>query len=241
MDELREKCPWDKKQTLESLRHLTIEETYELTDAIIKNDLQELKKEIGDVLLHLVFYARITSEMGQYDIADIIHALCEKLIVRHPHIYGDVKVENEQQVKENWEQIKLKEGNKSVLGGVSKGAPSLVKALRIQDKAAQVGFDWETGDQVWGKVQEEFEELRVELAQPNNIKKSEEEFGDLLFALINLARKSGLNPDDALEYTNQKFITRFQFIEERAKDLGKNLLDMSLEEMDAIWNEAKGK
>ncbi len=241
MDELREQCPWDKKQTLESLRHLTIEETYELSDAIVKNDLKELKKEIGDVLLHIVFYARITSEMGEYDIADIIHTLCEKLIVRHPHIYGDVKVENEAQVKENWEQIKLKEGNKSVLGGVSKGAPSLVKALRIQDKAAQVGFDWNTTEQVWGKVQEEFEELKIELAQSDNKLKSEQEFGDLLFALINLARKSGLNPDDALEYTNQKFIHRFQFIEDRAREMNKNLIDMSLEEMDAIWNEAKAK
>lgn len=241
MDELREQCPWDKKQTLESLRHLTIEETYELSDAIVKNDIQELKKEIGDVLLHIVFYARITSEMGEYDIADIIHTLCEKLIVRHPHIYGDVKVENEAQVKENWEQIKLKEGNKSVLGGVSKGAPSLVKALRIQDKAAQVGFDWNTTEQVWGKVHEEFEELKIELAQSDNKLKSEQEFGDLLFALINLARKSGLNPDDALEYTNQKFIHRFQFIEDRAREMNKNLIDMSLEEMDAIWNEAKEK
>jgi XTP/dITP diphosphohydrolase len=239
MDELREKCPWDKKQTLESLRHLTIEETYELADAIIKNDLNELKKELGDVLLHIVFYARITSEMGLYDISDIIHTLCEKLIVRHPHIYGDVKAETEAQVKENWEQIKLKEGNKSVLSGVSKGAPSLVKALRMQEKAAQVGFDWETGEQVWEKVHEELNEFKEELALPNNQKKSEEEFGDLLFALVNLARKSGLNPDDALEYTNQKFITRFTFIEARAKELGKNLTEMSLQEMDAIWNEAK--
>lgn len=239
MDELREKCPWDKKQTLESLRHLTIEETYELADAIIKNDLNELKKELGDVLLHIVFYARITSEMGLYDISDIIHTLCEKLIVRHPHIYGNVKAETEAQVKENWEQIKLKEGNKSVLSGVSKGAPSLVKALRMQEKAAQVGFDWETGEQVWEKVQEELNEFKEELALPNNQKKSEEEFGDLLFALVNLARKSGLNPDDALEYTNQKFITRFTFIEARAKELGKNLTEMSLQEMDAIWNEAK--
>jgi XTP/dITP diphosphohydrolase len=241
MDELREKCPWDKKQTLESLRHLTIEETYELTDAIIKNDLPELKKEIGDVLLHIVFYARITSEMGQYDIADIINTLCEKLITRHPHIYGDVKAETEEQVKENWEQIKLKEGNKSVLSGVSKGAPSIVKALRMQDKAAQVGFDWDTGEQVWDKVHEELAELKIELDQPNNKLKSEKEFGDLLFALINLARKSGLNPDDALEYTNQKFMNRFMFIEDRAKALNKNLLNMDLAEMDAIWNEAKAK
>ncbi|MFY8190666.1 MAG: nucleoside triphosphate pyrophosphohydrolase [Bacteroidia bacterium] len=241
MDELREKCPWDKKQTLESLRHLTIEETYEMADAIIKNDLKELEKELGDVLLHIVFYARITSEMGLYDISHVIHTLCEKLIVRHPHIYGNVQADTEEQVKENWEQIKLKEGNKSVLSGVSKGAPSLVKAYRIQEKAAQVGFDWETGEQVWAKVQEELQEFKEELAQTENKEKTEQEFGDLLFSLVNLARKSGLNPDDALEFTNQKFIKRFTFIEERAKSLGKNLKDMSLEEMDAIWNEAKGE
>ena len=241
MDELREKCPWDKKQTLESLRHLTIEETYELADAIIKNDLKELEKELGDVLLHIVFYARITSEMGLYDISHVIHTLCEKLIVRHPHIYGNVQADTEEQVKENWEQIKLKEGNKSVLSGVSKGAPSLVKAFRIQDKAAQVGFDWETSEQVWAKVQEELQEFKEELVQTDNKEKTEKEFGDLLFSLVNVARKNGLNPDDALEYTNQKFIKRFTFIEERAKSLGKNLKDMSLEEMDAIWNEAKGE
>jgi XTP/dITP diphosphohydrolase len=241
MDELREKCPWDKKQTLESIRHLTIEETYELADAIIKNDLKELEKELGDVLLHIVFYARITSEMGLYDISHVIHTLCEKLIVRHPHIYGNVQADTEEQVKENWEQIKLKEGNKSVLSGVSKGAPSLVKAFRIQDKAAQVGFDWETSEQVWAKVQEELQEFKEELVQTDNKEKTEKEFGDLLFSLVNVARKNGLNPDDALEYTNQKFIKRFTFIEERAKSLGKNLKDMSLEEMDAIWNEAKGE
>ena len=239
MDELREKCPWDKKQTLESLRHLTIEETYELADAIIKNDLKELEKELGDVLLHIVFYARITSEMGQYDISHIIHTLCEKLIVRHPHIYGNVQADTEEQVKENWEQIKLKEGNKSVLSGVSKGAPSLVKAYRMQEKAAQVGFDWETGEQVWAKVEEELNEFKEELVQSENIEKTQQEFGDLLFSLVNLARKSGLNPDDALEYTNQKFIKRFTFIEERANSVGKSLKDMSLDEMDAIWNEAK--
>ena len=239
MDELREKCPWDKKQTLESLRHLTIEETYEMADAIIKNDLKELEKELGDVLLHIVFYARITSEMGLYDISHVIHTLCEKLIVRHPHIYGNVQADTEEQVKENWEQIKLKEGNKSVLSGVSKGAPSLVKAFRIQDKAAQVGFDWETSEQVWAKVQEELQEFKEELVQTDNREKTEKEFGDLLFSLVNVARKNGLNPDDALEYTNQKFIKRFTFIEERAKSLGKNLKNMSLEEMDAIWNEAK--
>ncbi len=239
MDELREKCPWDKKQTLESLRHLTIEETFELADAIIKNDFKELEKELGDVLLHIVFYARITSELGKYDISHIIHTLCEKLIVRHPHIYGNVQADTEEQVKENWEQIKLKEGNKSVLSGVSKGAPSLVKAYRMQEKAAQVGFDWETGEQVWAKVQEELQEFKEELVRTENKEKTEQEFGDLLFSLVNLARKSGLNPDDALEYTNQKFIKRFTFIEERAKSLNKNLKDMRLEEMDAIWNEAK--
>jgi XTP/dITP diphosphohydrolase len=241
MDELREKCPWDKKQTFESLRHLTIEETYELSDAILKGDIQELKKELGDVLLHIVFYARIASETNEFDIADVLHALSEKLIVRHPHIYGDVKADTEEQVKENWEQIKLKEGNKSVLSGVSKGTPSLVKAYRMQEKAAQVGFDWATSDQVWGKVEEELEELKVELVQTDNQEKSQQEFGDLLFSLINLARKSGLNPDDALEYTNQKFMKRFMYIEESAKAQGKNLLSMSLEEMDAIWNEAKLK
>ncbi len=239
MDELREKCPWDKKQTLESLRHLTIEETYELTDAIIKNDLTELKKELGDVLLHIVFYARIASETGEFDISDVINGLCDKLIIRHPHIYGDVVAENAEQVKENWEQIKLKEGNVSVLSGVSKGAPSLVKALRMQDKASQVGFDWETADQVWGKVYEEFEELKQELDQPDNLKKAQDEFGDLLFALVNLARKSNINPDDALENTNQKFLNRFMFIENRANQLNKKLNEMTLSEMDEIWNEAK--
>ena len=239
MDELREKCPWDMKQTNESLRHLTIEETYELADAIIQNNPTEIKKELGDVLLHIVFYARIGSETNTFDIADVINSLCEKLISRHPHIYGDVKVENAEQVKENWEQLKLKEGNKSVLSGVSKGTPSIIKALRMQEKAAQVGFDWNTADQVWAKVEEELIEFKEELSQSNNLQKSQEEFGDLLFAIINLARKSNLNPDDALEFTNQKFLKRFMFIEERANALNKKLTDMSLEEMDAIWNEAK--
>ncbi len=239
MDELREKCPWDKKQTNETLRHLTIEETYELSDALLKADQQEIKKELGDVMLHIVFYARIASEQQHFDIAEVLNSLCEKLIVRHPHIYGDVVAETEAQVKENWEQIKLKEGNKSVLSGVSKGTPSIVKAYRMQEKAAQVGFDWPQTEQVWDKIEEELNELRQELVQPDNQKKSEEEFGDLLFAMINLARKSGLNPDDALEYTNTKFLRRFMFIESKAKELGKSLTDMSLEEMDLIWNEAK--
>lgn len=239
MDDLRAKCPWDKKQTLESLRHLTIEETYELSEAILNNDLPELKKELGDVLLHIIFYTKIASETNHFDIADVLNTLCDKLIVRHPHIYGDVKAETEEQVKENWEQIKLKEGNKSVLSGVSNGIPSLVKAYRIQEKAAQVGFDWETADQVWGKINEELEEFKIELAMPDNKEKTEKEFGDLLFALVNLARKNGINPDDALEYTNKKFRNRFMYIEEKAKQLNKNMKDMTLDEMDAIWNESK--
>lgn len=239
MDDLREKCPWDMKQTNESLRHLTIEETYELSDAILKNDANELKKELGDVLLHIVFYARIGSENNQFDIADVCNSLCEKLIHRHPHIYGDVKVENAEQVKENWEQLKLKEGNKSVLSGVAKGTPSLVKALRMQEKAAQVGFDWPTATEVWAKVDEELAELKEEFETNPTSEKTEKEFGDFLFSLINLARKHNINPDDALEKTNQKFIHRFQYIEEQAKLHNKNLTDMSLEEMDAYWNEAK--
>jgi XTP/dITP diphosphohydrolase len=239
MDELREKCPWDMKQTNESLRHLTIEETYELSDAILKNDVNEIQKELGDVLLHIVFYARIANERNNFDIADVCHALCEKLIVRHPHIYGDVTVENADQVKENWEQIKLKEGNKSVLSGVAKGTPSLVKALRMQEKAAQVGFDWPTAKEVWNKVDEELAELKAEFNQPNNDQKIENELGDFLFALVNLARKHNINPDDALEKTNHKFLNRFQYIEEQAKLNQQQLKDMTLDEMDVYWNEAK--
>ncbi len=239
MDELREKCPWDMKQTNESLRHLTIEETYELSDAILKNDVKEIQKELGDVLLHIVFYARIANEHNHFDIADVCHTLCEKLIVRHPHIYGDVTVENADQVKENWEQIKLKEGNKSVLSGVAKGTPSLVKALRMQEKAAQVGFDWPTAKEVWNKVDEELAELKEEFNQPNNDKKIENELGDFLFALVNLARKHNINPDDALEKTNHKFLSRFQYIEEQAKSNQQQLKDMTLDEMDVYWNEAK--
>lgn len=241
MDELREKCPWDMKQTNESLRHLTIEETYELSDAILKNDSTEIKKELGDVLLHIVFYARIGSETGAFDIADVCNSLCEKLISRHPHIYGDVKVENVEQVKENWEQLKLKEGNKSVLSGVAKGTPSIVKALRMQEKAAQVGFDWPTAKDVWAKVDEELAELKEEFAEEVTSEKTEKEFGDFLFSLINLARKYDINPDDALEKTNQKFIERFQFIEAKAKDQNRKLTEMTLDEMDAYWNEAKKK
>lgn len=241
MDDLREKCPWDMKQTNESLRHLTIEETYELSDAILKNDATEIKKELGDVLLHLVFYARIGSEKNQFDIADVCNALCDKLIYRHPHIYGDVKADTAEKVKENWEQLKLKEGNKSVLSGVAKGTPSIVKALRMQEKAAQVGFDWPTPTEVWAKVDEELAELKEEFEVNPNSEKTEKEFGDYLFSLINLARKYNINPDDALEKTNQKFIQRFQYIEEQAKLQNKSLTDMTLDEMDVFWNEAKTK
>jgi XTP/dITP diphosphohydrolase len=237
MDELRAQCPWDKKQTLESLRHLTIEEVYELGDAIIKGDLKELKMEIGDILLHMVFYAKIASEQGAFDIADSLHGICEKLISRHPHIYGDVVVANEDEVKANWEKLKLKEGKKSVLEGVPQGLPALVKASRIQDKARGVGFDWEHAHQVWDKVQEELEEFKVEA--DTNSDKMEEEFGDVLFSLINYARFKGINPEDALEKTNRKFIKRFQYLEtESAKD-GKKLGDMTLDEMDVYWNRAK--
>ncbi len=239
MDELREQCPWDKKQTNESLRHLTIEETYELSDAILKNDSTEIKKELGDVLLHIVFYARIGSETGAFDIADVCNSLCDKLISRHPHIYGNVKAETAEQVKENWEQIKLKEGNKSVLSGVAKGTPSIVKALRMQEKAAQVGFDWPTAKEVWAKVDEELAELKEEFADNHTSENTEKELGDFLFSLINLARRYDINPDDALEKTNQKFIKRFQYIEEKAKEQNRKLTDMTLEEMDVYWNEAK--
>jgi len=235
MDELREQCPWDMKQTWESLRHLTIEEVYELGDAILDNDEQEVKKEIGDVFLHLVFYSRIGSEKGAFDVADVLNAICEKLISRHPHIYGDVKVADEEEVKANWEKLKLKEGKKSVLEGVPRSLPAMVKAQRIQDKARGVGFDWDNADQVWEKVQEEMGEFKA----AQTPKEQEEEFGDLLFSLINYARFKGINPEDALERTNKKFIYRFQYLEsESAKD-GKKMGEMSLEEMDEYWNRAK--
>lgn len=238
MDDLREKCPWDKKQTLQSLRHLTIEETYELADAILDNDLQEIKKELGDVLLHIVFYAKIGSEKQAFDIADVANAISDKLIDRHPHIYGDVVVENEEDVKKNWERLKLKEGNKSVLEGVPKSLPAVVKANRIQDKVAGVGFDWEEPHQVWEKVQEELSELNDEIKN-NNQEKIEKEFGDVLFSMINYARFIGVNPENALEKTNKKFINRFQFLEEAAKKEGKQLSDMTLAEMDVHWENSK--
>ncbi len=238
MDDLREKCPWDKKQTMQSLRHLTIEETYELGDAILDNDLIEVKKELGDLLLHLVFYAKIGSETNDFDIADVCNEISEKLIHRHPHIYGDVVVADEEKVKQNWEKLKLKEGKKSVLEGVPKSLPALVKASRIQDKVKGVGFDWEEPQQVWDKVQEELQELQVEVAAGDQ-DKIEAEFGDLLFSMINYARFLKVNPEDALERTNKKFIKRFQYLESKAGEMGKPLMDMTLAEMDVFWEEAK--
>lgn len=228
---------------METLRHLTIEETYELSDAIMEGDLQELKKELGDVMMHLVFYARIAEEQGAFDILDVLNGVCEKLINRHPHIYGDVEVQNEDDVKRNWEKIKLKEGNKSVLGGVPTSLPALVKAARIQEKARGVGFDWEDKSQVWEKVEEEMQEFKAEFNVDDNTAidadKAEAEFGDLLFSLINYARFIKINPENALEKTNKKFIKRFQYLEEKAKENGKALQDMTLAEMDVYWNEAK--
>ncbi|WP_462264780.1 nucleoside triphosphate pyrophosphohydrolase [Mucilaginibacter sp.] len=240
MSDLRENCPWDKKQTLESLRHLTIEETYELSDAILGADMQEIKKELGDIMLHLVFYARIASETNSFTITDVLNGICDKLINRHPHIYGDVTVQNDEDVKRNWEQIKLKEGNKSVLGGVPNSLPALVKAARIQEKARGVGFDWENKEQVWEKVEEEMQEFKAELDDANT-EDAEAEFGDLLFSLINYARFVNINPENALEKTNRKFIKRFQYLESKAAAQGKQLHDMTLAEMDIFWNEAKRK
>lgn len=235
MDDLRAQCPWDKKQTLQSLRHLTLEEVYELSDALLEEDLQEIKKELGDVLLHLVFYAKIGSEKNAFDIADVINSLNEKLIFRHPHIYGDVKVQDEEEVKQNWEKLKLKEGNKSVLSGVSKGTPSMVKAFRIQEKVKGIGFEFQDAEDAWKKVDEELKEFHAE----TDLEKKEQELGDVFFSLINYARISGINPDSALEKTNLKFINRFQKMEKLANDRSLNLSEMSLEEMDLLWEEAK--
>lgn len=237
MDDLRAKCPWDKKQTLQSLRYLTIEETYELADAILENDLQELKGEIGDIMLHMVFYSKIASETRDFDVADVLNAVCDKLVERHPHIYGDVQAETEEEVKANWEKIKLRSGKKSVLEGVPKSLPAMVKATRIQEKARGVGFDWDNSDQVFEKLKEEINELQVEVK--NNTDHIEDEFGDVLFSVINYARFVGVDPESALEKTNKKFIKRFQYLEtESAKD-GKKMGEMSLEEMDEYWNRAK--
>ncbi len=240
MDELREKCPWDRKQTIDSLRYLTIEETYELSEAIVDRKYSELKKELGDLTLHIVFYAKIASEEKLFNLEDVLNTLCEKLISRHPHIYGDTIAETEEDVKKNWEQLKLKEkeGNKTVLGGVPQGLPALIKAMRIQEKARGVGFDWENKDQVWNKVEEELEELRREVDRKDQ-EKIQEEFGDVLFSVINYARFLNVNPEDALEATNNKFIKRFNYLEEASKKDGKKLSDLTLKEMDEYWNKAK--
>ena len=238
MDELREECPWDRKQTMESLRPLTIEETYELGDAILDKDIEEVRKELGDLLLHLVFYAKIGSESNDFDIADVANGICEKLISRHPHIYGDVKVENEEDVKKNWENLKLKEGKKSVLEGVPGSLPALVKASRIQDKVAGVGFDWEEPQQVFEKLEEELRELQEEVNMADK-DKMEAEFGDVMFSMINYARFLKINPENALERTNKKFIARFKYLEQKAAEKNIALKDMTLAEMDVYWNEAK--
>jgi len=239
MDELREKCPWDKKQTIDSLRYLTIEETYELCDAILDQSMQDIKGELGDLFLHLVFYSKIASETNDFDVADVLHGVCDKLVERHPHIYGDVEVADEEEVKANWEKIKLKNkmGKKSVLGGVPKSLPAMVKATRIQEKARGVGFDWENQDQVWDKVNEELQEFKMEV--DSDSEKKEEELGDVLFSLINYARFIGVNPENALEKTNKKFIQRFQYLEVESEKDGKELGTMTLEEMDTYWERAK--
>lgn len=241
MDELREKCPWDRKQTFESLRVQTIEESYELTEAILANDMDEVKKELGDLLLHIVFYAKMGSEQGKFDIADVINSLCQKLIYRHPHVFGDEKANSAEAVLQNWEQLKLKEkGRKpSVLSGVPKSLPALVKAYRIQDKTHSVGFDWPEREQVWAKVEEELQEFKTELQADPSSKATESEFGDLLFSLVNAARLYKINPENALDSTNLKFINRFNYLEEQIKEKGKTLKNSTLEEMDQLWNEAK--
>jgi len=239
MDELREQCPWDKKQTMDSLRYLTIEELYELSDAILDKDMNEIKKELGDILLHIVFYARIASETNEFDISDVINSVCDKLVHRHPHIYGDVKVSDEKEVKKNWERLKLKEGNKSVLEGVPKSLPSIVKSFRIQEKVRGIGFDWDNKNQVWDKVLEELEELKVEVKK-GDVDRIESEFGDVLFALTNYSRFINVNPEDALERTNKRFIKRFQIMERLIEKENLNLDQMNLEEMDKYWAEAKG-
>jgi len=237
--ELREKCPWDRKQTIESLRYLTIEETYELSDAIIDNDMEEVKKELGDLIMHVVFYAQIGFERKEFAIDDVLNSVCDKLVRRHPHIYGDVEAHDEEDVKRNWEQIKLAEGKKSVLEGVPKSLPAMVKANRIQEKARGIGFDWDKQEQVWDKVKEEMQELQTEIENGADHARIEDEFGDVLFSMINYSRFIGVNPEDALERTNKKFIQRFQYLEEKAAEQGKKMADMTLGEMEAIWQEAK--
>jgi XTP/dITP diphosphohydrolase len=239
MDELREKCPWDREQTLDSLRNLTIEETYELADAIMNQDLDEIRKELGDLILHIVFYAKIGSEKGSFDIADVLQGINEKLVFRHPHVFGERKVKDSDEVIENWEELKMKEGNRSVLAGVPVSLPAMIKSHRIQDKARAVGFDWDRREQVWDKVSEELQEVKHELMNGNRKEKTEEEIGDLLFSIVNAARLYDIEPETALERTNRKFIKRFKYLETRAGQLGKSLKDMNLEEMETIWQEAK--
>lgn len=239
MDELREKCPWDREQTLDSLRNLTIEETYELTDAIMDQDLEEIRKELGDLMLHIVFYAKIGSEKGAFDIADVLNGINSKLVFRHPHVFGERKVKDSVEVIENWEELKMKEGNRSVLAGVPVSLPAMIKSHRIQDKARAVGFDWDYKEQVWDKVSEEINEVKHELINGNQKEKTEEEIGDLLFSIVNAARLYDIEPETALERTNRKFIKRFKYLESKASQMGKSLKDMNLEEMEAIWQEAK--
>ena len=238
MDELRQKCPWDKKQTIESLRYLSLEEVYELSDAIVDGDMQEVKNELGDIMLHLVFYAKIASEKKEFDITEVLNGICDKLIYRHPHIYGDVVVSSEEEVKANWEKLKLKEGKNSVLEGVPKSLPAMVKAIRIQEKARGVGFDWDNREQVWAKVKEELHELEVEIEKGDDTK-TKEEFGDLLFSLINYSRFVNVNPEDSLERTNKKFIKRFQYMEKVLTEKGLAMDELSLSELDVYWDEAK--
>lgn len=239
MDELRQKCPWDREQTLESLRNLTIEETYELADAIINEDLEEIKRELGDLMLHIVFYSKIGSEKGAFDVADVLNGVCDKLVFRHPHVFGEVKVKDSGEVIENWEELKMKEGNRSVLAGVPASLPAMIKAHRIQDKVRAMGFDWEKREQVWDKVNEEILEVKHELNNGQEYEKMEGEIGDLLFSVINAARLYRVEPETALEKTNRKFIQRFNYLETKARALGRSLKEMSLEEMEAIWQEAK--
>jgi len=239
MDELREKCPWDREQTLDSLRNLTIEETYELADAIMEQDLEEIRKELGDLMLHIVFYSKIGSEKGAFDIADVLNGVCDKLVFRHPHVFGETKVKDAGEVLENWEELKMKEGNPSVLAGVPVSLPAMIKAHRIQDKVRAVGFDWDRREQVWDKVNEELQEVKYELNNGQEHEKMEDEIGDLLFSVINAARLYKIEPETALERTNRKFITRFKYLESKALEMNRSLKEMSLEEMEAIWQEAK--